>query len=110
MTDTSVTEDERVLFADPAIRTKVLELLKQLARMTTIKDEFADLPKGPEGHAIKDDTLYPNVDELRENMTEDQFIDSVETLEWVIESARGILSEMAPSAEEEAIDGTRFSR
>jgi hypothetical protein len=97
MTDTSVTADELGLFADPAIRTKVLELLKQIASMTTAKDEFEDLPKNSHGSAIKDDTLYPNVAELRENMDEDRLIEEVETLEWVIESARHILSEMAPS-------------
>jgi hypothetical protein len=110
LTDTPATADELALLADPAIQTKVLELLKQLAGMTTIKDEFEALPKNSEGWAIKDDTLYPDADELRANMSDDRLLGEVETLEWVIENARDVVNAMAPSLDSEVGAGGHVPR
>jgi hypothetical protein len=105
MTDTSVTAAELALFSDPRVQAKALDLLRQIARMTTIDDEFEALPKDDEGRGLVDGGEYDNVDDLRADMSDDRLLDEFSTLEWVIESARDVLNGMKPSTDNEAVVG-----
>jgi hypothetical protein len=105
MTDTSVTAAELALFSDPRVQAKALDLLRQIARMTTIDDEFEALPKDDEGRGLVDGGEYDNVDDLRADMSDDRLLDEFSTLEWVIESARDVLNGMKPLTDNEAVVG-----
>lgn len=106
MTDTPVTAEELARFADPEVQAKAIGLLKHLARLTTIQEEFDALPKNEDGDAYTSDgEEYSSEDEMRADMSDDRLLDEFATLEWAIESARDVLNAMAPSDDNEVVSG-----